>query len=101
MARTDLAARRLATMPGISVMNATALIAAIGDGRTFSRGRDLSAWLGLVPRQSTTGGKPKLLGIAKRGSKYLCKANHPGRAGGAAVACQDCHAARRMVARPC
>ena len=54
-------------------MNATALVAAIGDGRTFSRGRDLSAWLGLVPRQATIGGKPKLLGITKRGSKYLRK----------------------------
>jgi len=55
------------------VMNATALVAAVGDGRTFSRGRDLAAWLGLVPRQATTGGKPKLLGITKRGSKYLRK----------------------------
>ena len=73
MARNDPAARRLATIPGIGVMNATALVAAIGDGRTFSRGRDLSAWLGLVPRQATTGGKPKLLGITKRGSKYLRK----------------------------
>ena len=73
MAGTDPAARRLATIPGIGVMNATALVAAIGDGRTFSRGRDLSAWLGLVPRQATTGGKPKLLGITKRGSKYLRK----------------------------
>jgi transposase len=73
MARHDTAARRLATIPGIGVLNATALVAAIGDGRTFSRGRDLSAWLGLVPRQATTGGKPKLLGITKRGSKYLRK----------------------------
>jgi len=73
MARNDPAARRLATIPGIGVLNATALVAAIGDGRTFSRGRDLSAWLGLVPCQATTGGKPKLLGITKRGSKYLCK----------------------------
>ncbi len=73
MARNDPAARRLATIPGIGVMNATALVAAIGDGLTFSRGRDLSAWLGLVPRQATTGGKPKLLGITKRGSKYLRK----------------------------
>ncbi len=73
MARTDPAARRLATIPGVGVMNATALLAAIGDGSTFSRGRDLSAWLGLVPRQATTGGKPKLLGITKRGSKYLRK----------------------------
>jgi transposase len=73
MARNDPAARCLATIPGIGVLNATALVAAIGDGRTFSRGRDLSAWLGLVPRQATTGGKPRLLGITKRGSKYLRK----------------------------
>lgn len=65
MARNDPAARRLATIPGIGVLNATALVAAIGDGRTFSRGRDLSAWLGLVPRQATTGGRPRLLGITK------------------------------------
>jgi len=73
MARNDPAARRLATIPGIGVLNATALVAAIGDGFTFSRGRDLSAWLGLVPRQASTGGKAKLLGITKRGSKYLRK----------------------------
>jgi transposase len=73
MARNDTASRLLATIPGIGVLNATALVAAIGDGRTFSRARDLSAWLGLVPRQATTGGKPRLLGITKRGSKYLRK----------------------------
>ena len=73
MARTDPAARRLATIPGIGVLNATALVAAIGTGETFGRGRDLAAWRGLVPRQATTGGKPKLLGITKRGSKYLRK----------------------------
>jgi transposase len=73
MARNDPAARRLATIPGIGVLNATALVAAIGSGETFGRGRDLAAWLGLVPRQATTGGRPKLLGITKRGSKYLRK----------------------------
>lgn len=73
MARTDPAARRLATIPGIGLLNATALVAAIGTGETFGRGRDLAAWLGLVPRQATTGGKPKLLGITRRGSKYLRK----------------------------
>jgi transposase len=46
------------------------LVAAIGDVATFARGRDLAAWLGLVPRQVTTGGRPRLLGITKRGSKY-------------------------------
>ena len=71
MAKSDDAARRLATIPGIGVINATALVAALGDARSFSRGRDLSAWLGLTPRQATTGGKPRLLGISKRGNRYL------------------------------
>jgi transposase len=72
-ARTDEAARRLATIPGIGSINATALVAAVGDGRAFERGRDMAAWLGLVPRQRTTGGKPRLLGISKRGNRYLRK----------------------------
>ncbi|MFO1036624.1 MAG: IS110 family transposase [Geminicoccaceae bacterium] len=72
-ARTDDAARRLATIPGVGPINATALAAAVGDAATFARGRDMAAWLGLVPRQATTGGRPKLLGITKRGSKYLRK----------------------------
>ena len=70
-ARTDADAKRLATIPGVGVLNATALVAAIGDGQTFAKGRDLAAWLGLVPRQITTGGKPRLVGITKRGNKYL------------------------------
>lgn len=69
--REHEAVRRLVTIPGIGVLNATALTAAIGDGSAFGRGRDLAAWLGLVPRQVTTGGRPKLLGITKRGNKYL------------------------------
>lgn len=73
LARSDPAARRLATIPGIGVLNATALVAAIGDGQSFARGRDLAAWLGLVPRQVTTGGRPRLVGITKRGNKYLRK----------------------------
>jgi transposase len=71
--RNEAAARRLMTIPGIGVLNATALIAAIGQGESFARGRDLAAWLGLVPRQVTTGGKPRLVGISKRGNKYLRK----------------------------
>jgi len=55
------------------VLNATALVAAVGDAQTFARGRDLAAWLGLVPRQITIGGKPRLVGITKRGNKYLRK----------------------------
>jgi transposase len=70
-AKADATARRLATIPGIGVLNATALAAAIGSAASFARGRDLAAWLGLVPRQVTTGGKPRLLGISKRGNVYL------------------------------
>jgi transposase len=72
-ARNEEAARRLMSIPGIGVLNATALIAAIGQGEGFARGRDLAAWLGLVPRQVTTGGRPRLVGISKRGNKYLRK----------------------------
>ena len=72
-ARINEDARRLTTIPGIGALNATALVAAIGDVASFARGRDLAAWLGLVPRQVTTGGKPRLVGITKRGSKYLRK----------------------------
>ena len=73
IARTDERARRLTGIPGIGALNATALVAAVGNAATFSKGRDLAAWLGLVPRQATTGGRPKLLGITKRGSRYLRK----------------------------
>ena len=66
-------ARRLTTIPGVGAIVASALVAAVGRAESFDRGRDLAAWLGLVPRQFTTGGKPKLLGISKRGNKYLRK----------------------------
>lgn len=71
MARDDATARRLTTIPGIGAINATALAAALGDARSFGRGRDLAAWLGLTPRQASTGGRPRLLGISKRGNRYL------------------------------
>jgi hypothetical protein len=64
-------ARRLTTIPGLGAIIASALVAAVGQAESFERGRDLAAWLGLVPRQFTTGGKPKLLGISKRGNEYL------------------------------
>lgn len=73
MARSDEAARRLIKIPGIGTINATALVAAVGDAKAFERGRDMAAWLGLTPRQMTTGGKPRLLGISKRGNRYLRK----------------------------
>src|SRR5208282_6799423 len=58
-------ARRLATIPGVGATIASALIAAIGKAETFEQGRDLAGLVGSVPRQFTTGGKPKLLGISK------------------------------------
>jgi transposase len=65
--------RRLTAIPGFGALTATALVAAIGGGESFEHARDFAAWLGLVPRQFTTGGKAKLLGISKRGNKYLRK----------------------------
>jgi len=70
-AKENEEARRLTTVPGFGAIIASALVAAVGQAESFERGRDLAAWLGLVPRQFTTGGKPKLLGISKRGNKYL------------------------------
>ena len=71
MASEDPAAKRLQQLRGIGPMTATALIAALGDGKQFKQGRDASAWVGLVPRQHSSGGKDKLLGISKRGDSYL------------------------------
>ncbi|MAA83424.1 MAG: IS110 family transposase, partial [Hyphomonas sp.] len=70
VARDDVA-RRLTTIPGIGPLGASALLAAVGDGRQFRRARDLAAWLGLTPREHSTGGKQKLLGISKRGNTYV------------------------------
>lgn len=61
----------LLSIPGIGLLSATALLAAIGDVSVFKNGRELAAWLGLVPRQHSTGGTPTLLGISKRGDTYL------------------------------
>jgi transposase len=72
-ARSDKACRLLVTIPGVGPLNATAFVAAIDNAQAFGHGRDLAAWLGLVPRQMTTGGRPKLLGISKRGNSYLRK----------------------------
>ena len=69
--RESIASRRLAQIPGIGPMTASALVATVGDARQFHNARQLAAWLGLVPRQHSTGGKPMLLGISKRGDAYL------------------------------
>ena len=62
---------KLMAIPGIGLITATALIASIGNATNFENGRQLSAWLGLVPKQHSSGGKQKLLGISKRGDVYL------------------------------
>lgn len=71
IADADETARRLMTIPGIGPLGVTAILAAIGNPARFHKARDVPAWLGLVPRQHSTGGKQTLLGISKRGSCYL------------------------------
>ena len=63
--------RRLEEIPGIGPIVATALIAEVGDWKAFSSGRNLAAWIGLVPKQHSTGGKDRLGGISKQGNRYL------------------------------
>jgi len=65
--------KRLLAIPGVGIIIATAIVAAVGNVAVFSNGRQFAAWLGLTPRQNTTGGKPKLGGISKRGDKYIRK----------------------------
>lgn len=65
------ASRKLAEIPGIGPITASALVASVGDTGELKSSRQMAAWLGLVPRQSSTGGKQTLLGISKRGDTYL------------------------------
>jgi transposase len=83
--RSNAACRRLAVLPGIGPVIATALVAAVDDGHHFRSGRELAAWIGLVPRQYTTGGKPRLGGIGRRANHYLRR--------------QMIHGARAVVSR--
>ncbi len=71
VAREVEACRRLTGIPGVGVITATAVVASMGDPAQFKSGRHFSAWLGLVPRQNSTGGVDKLGGISKRGNGYL------------------------------
>lgn len=71
ISRHEADCQRLMTVPGIGPLISTALVAAIGTGEAFARGRDFGAWLGLVPRQYSTGGRSILGRISKRGSRYL------------------------------
>ncbi|WP_207063889.1 IS110 family transposase, partial [Motiliproteus sp. SC1-56] len=63
--------RRLMTIPGVGAQTATAIVASVGNAQQFDKARDFAAWLGLVPRQYSTGGKPRLGRITKRGDTYL------------------------------
>lgn len=69
--RENAASRKLAEIPGLGPITASAIVATVGDAREFKNGRQLAAWLGLVPRQHSSGGKQNLLGISKRGDTYL------------------------------
>jgi transposase len=73
IASSDPACQRLRQIPGIGPLVATAIVAAIGNGAAFQKGREFSSWLGLVPRQCSTGGNARLFGISKRGNSYLRK----------------------------
>lgn len=73
VSRSNEGCKRLMGVPGIGPIIATALVAAVGNGTGFRKGRDMASWLGLVPRQHSSGGKTKLLGISKRGNQYLRK----------------------------
>ena len=69
--RDNEASRKLADIPGIGPITASAIVATVGDAREFKNGRQMAAWMGLVPRQHSSGGKQTLLGISKRGDVYL------------------------------
>jgi transposase len=69
--RESEASRRLAEIPGIGPITASAIVATVGKAREFKNGRQLAAWMGLVPKQNSSGGKQNLLGISKRGDTYL------------------------------
>jgi transposase len=69
--RASEASQRLEKVPGIGPLTASALVASIGDAKNFDNGRQFAAWLGVVPRQHSSGGKPTLLGMSKRGDAYL------------------------------
>src|SRR5437870_1706813 len=71
LSQVEAKCRRLMSVPGIGPVISTGIVAAIGTGEAFERGRDFAAWLGLVPRQYSTGGRSVLGRISKRGSKYL------------------------------
>src|SRR5581483_7309781 len=85
LCRTNATCSRLAKLPGVGPVVATAIVAAVNEGGQFRSGREMAAWIGLVPRQYTTGGKPRLGGIGRRANHYLRR--------------QMIHGARAVVSR--
>jgi transposase len=69
--KQDKASKTIAEIPGVGLLTATAAVATMGDAKAFKSGREFAAWLGLVPAQTGSGGKVRLLGISKRGDTYL------------------------------
>lgn len=69
--RESEASRKLETIPGVGPLTASAIVATVGDAKEYKNGRQLAAWMGLVPKQNSSGGKQTLLGISKRGDTYL------------------------------
>jgi len=69
--RQDRSCKTIAAIPGVGLLTATAAVATLGDAKAFRSGREFAAWLGLVPAQTGTGGKVRLLGMSKRGDTYL------------------------------
>jgi transposase len=75
IASSDAACLRLRQIPGIGPLVATAIVASIGNGAAFHKGREFAAWMGLVPKQYSTGGKAKLYGISKRGNATYARSS--------------------------
>lgn len=71
LAKQMEALQRLMALPGVGAITATAMVATVGDAKTFKNGRQLAAWLGMTPRQYSSGGKSRLGRISKRGDPYL------------------------------
>jgi transposase len=69
--KDDVACQTIAAIPGVGLLSATAAVATMGDAKAFRSGREFAAWLGLVPKQTGSGGKVQLLGISKRGDTYV------------------------------
>ena len=93
--RADPACQRLLTVPGVGPLTATALVAAVSDATHFKNGRQFAAWLGLVPRQHSTGGKPRLFGISKRDTAGEVPAHYAG----AVFAMSRANGVMRVLAR--